>query len=267
MAAVPLPARHVPVASSSLALDFSPCARSCAHAELPASCPLPSARSAPISSGAHTKLPPARPSSFPASMAAAHLSLLASSRAHKLLACSTSFLSLPMARILLRPAPNATGHLRLAERPCPCSPFRAWPRGELAAGLLWCSLLAPISVLCLVAIPKLRPSARLWPPHTMLSESPLLLWLIYVTTASLLSYGARISTPLPPCPLLQLAVAASLSPWPRLCGCVLSSECSICRGPALSARFGVGFSCRSNAPCFLCLVVVVRSPHLDLCSR
>jgi hypothetical protein len=44
---------------------------------------------------------------------------------------------------------GARSSLQLAERPCPCSPFRDWPRGELAAGLLGCSLLArcPVAVL------------------------------------------------------------------------------------------------------------------------
>jgi hypothetical protein len=55
--------------------------------------------------------------------------------------------------------------------------------------------------------------------------------------------------------------------WPRLSGCVLSWERSLGRGPALSARPGVGFSFGRARPCFLCLAIVIRSPHLDLCSR
>jgi hypothetical protein len=88
------------------------------------------------------------------------------------------------------------------------------------------------------------------------------------------------SSPLSTCPRcwasLQLAVPALPSPWPRLCGCVLSWERSLCRGPALSARSSVGFSCRSSAPLFPLSyrrrsVTLPRCRSLrdvsDLCSR
>jgi hypothetical protein len=71
--------------------------------------------------------------SRPASMATAHLPLLASSRARRHLARSASFLSLPMTELSLSWCPGLTGIL--AARPSCCharpTPLRApasWPR-------------------------------------------------------------------------------------------------------------------------------------------
>jgi hypothetical protein len=103
----------------------------------------------------------------------------------------------------------------------PCSPFRAWPYGELAAGLLGCSLLAPISAPPSVGHPS--PWSSLHASLLGVAACSTRFFPLAVELGSTRSCGAwrsycslAVTFPLPspgsrPCSLCPLLVARSFS--------------------------------------------------------